>query len=229
MIGFEKNLENAKKSAYFLVSEKIVRLQTTMIVPAKPNLSGTMFVWPGLQSVPWAENWAPIFNGVLQPVLTWGSTCAPAPNKPENYSTWWISGQYVNTDPNSPPEIKGCHSGKLITADPGDYLFIDMSLNENTNIWTQEIINQRTGEQADYSIDLKGQCQQAFEFFIEPYYGSKMNSPVTFIHTTVTCAKPINCDDIKSNGLMSPPVCQDGGLSCFISSIVLKQNIDISK
>lgn len=226
VIDFQNQLEAAKDQEIFYLNESVVRLQTTMIVPPEPSAEGTMFVWPGLQSLPYAENWEPIGNGVLQPVLTWGPTCAPTPNeKPPSHSTWWISGQYVNTnvDEVTPPEYKGCHSGEYITANPGDYLFIDMSLDQNTNTWTQTITNQMTNAQTDYSFNLAGQSQMMVDFVIEPYDGVKMISPATFLHTKITYAKPSDCGGVSSNGMVSPVVSMDGGLSCFIDSIVLKQ------
>ena len=75
-------------------STEIVRLRRHMIVPPQPAASGTVFLWPGLQPLPSGKHYAPIGNGVLQPVLTWGSTCARG--APNDYNSWWISGQYVN-------------------------------------------------------------------------------------------------------------------------------------
>ena len=84
-------------SVQFQISTQtqIAELRTTLAVPAKPPPSGTLFLWPGLQPLPNGKNYNPVGNGVLQPVLTWGSTCAVG--APDDYSTWWISGQYVNT------------------------------------------------------------------------------------------------------------------------------------
>ena len=59
------------------VATQIVALSTVLTVPAKPPASGTLFLWPGLQPLPGGANFNPIGNGVLQPVLTWGGTCAP--------------------------------------------------------------------------------------------------------------------------------------------------------
>ena len=56
----------------------LVRLQTKLTVPTKPPPTGTVFLWPGVQPLRGGPNFAPVNNGVLQPVLTWGSSCAPA-------------------------------------------------------------------------------------------------------------------------------------------------------
>ena len=69
----------------------ITSFTTTLTVPAKPtSQSGTLFLWPGLE--PLTQSLSSDV-GVLQPVLTWGGTCAPG--APNNYDSWWISGQFV--------------------------------------------------------------------------------------------------------------------------------------
>ncbi|CAF1210031.1 unnamed protein product [Rotaria sp. Silwood1] len=83
-------------------TNQVVYVETTMIVPPKQASKGTLFLWPGLQ--PGGANFDPIDNGVLQPVLTWGTSCAPG-TQPAAYSTWWISAQYVNTYGKLPGEF----------------------------------------------------------------------------------------------------------------------------
>ena len=74
---------------------EILDFRMTMQVPATPSSMQTLFIWPGLQSRSGVSDPANIGNGVLQPVLTWGGSCAPkAPQ--QVYDSWWISGMYVN-------------------------------------------------------------------------------------------------------------------------------------
>jgi hypothetical protein len=78
-----------------------------LVVPPLPPVPNTQtdgdktyFLWPGLQPGKVASNYQPIDNGVLQPVLTFGPTCAPGQTKEQTkdpYFGWTISGQYVNT------------------------------------------------------------------------------------------------------------------------------------
>jgi hypothetical protein len=104
-----------------------------MVVPPAPPASGTLFLWPGLQ--PDGVNFEPIDNGVLQPVLTWGPSCAPG-KQPRTYSTWWISGQYVNTN-GQVSGYTGCAGGTFMSVNVCDTLDIDMVLS-GTN-WIQTI------------------------------------------------------------------------------------------
>jgi Putative Ig domain len=68
--------------AAFLLSppNQYVGLQTKITVPPLPPIPSdpraTLFLWPGLQPDPNSVNFLPIDNGVLQPVLTFGHSCA---------------------------------------------------------------------------------------------------------------------------------------------------------
>jgi hypothetical protein len=90
-----------------------VSLVTTLKVPqypSKPISEGkVLFLWPGLQPSEKGSHFEPIGNGVLQPVLTYGVSCAPT-QQPKAFSSWWISAQYVNTL-SSHKQYKGCFSG----------------------------------------------------------------------------------------------------------------------
>lgn len=119
---------------------QIVRLQTTMVVPPKPPASGTLFLWPGID--PDGANFDPINNGVLQPVLTWGPSCAPG-TQPLDYSTWWISGQYVNTNGNV-SGYTGCDGGPIMSVNVCDTLNMDIAL--AGTVWTQTITDVQTNQ-----------------------------------------------------------------------------------
>jgi hypothetical protein len=99
---------------------RITRLTTKLVVPPRPEPVGTLFLWPGLQPHSQGENFLPIDNGVLQPVLTWGPSCAPG-EKPRAYSTWWISAQYVNTFGRH-RGYTDCQGGPIMRVKPGDTL-----------------------------------------------------------------------------------------------------------
>ena len=81
-------------------STPVVYYQSTITVPPVPPKNWqTLFLWPGLS--PWnflgeiGRNYYPIDNGVLQPVLTIGGSCAPVSGPYSNFnrnSGWWISG-----------------------------------------------------------------------------------------------------------------------------------------
>jgi len=198
---------------------QIVRLQTTMVVPPQPPASGTLFLWPGLQ--PNGANFQPIDNGVLQPVLTWGPSCAPG-KQPRSYSTWWISGQYVNTN-GSDPGYTGCQGGPIISVAVGDALDIDMVL--AGTVWTQTVTDAQTGQSVSYPIDLMNQAQNLAYFVIEEYSSAPV-SPVVFMNTTITYGMPDAADcKLAMRGQtdhVSVPVASSDGLTCAIQQIILR-------
>jgi hypothetical protein len=168
------------------LSNQIIELQTRWVVPATPPKTGTTFLWPGLEPSANGTNWQPIGTGVLQPVLTWGPSCAPAAGKPADpYASWWISAQYVNTL-GSDPDYQGCKSGPAMLVQPGDTLKIDMKLDPATGIWVQTIFDR--GQSVSYEIDLKYQAQNRVFFLIENYDGAPYYGPLVFSDTTITFA-----------------------------------------
>ncbi|CAF1311369.1 unnamed protein product [Adineta steineri] len=93
---------------------EFIYVSVDLIVPSTTpqiNNETTLFIWPGLS--PWGHDFEPIGNGVLQPVLTYGSSCAPNQNDIDPYQ-WWISAQYVNTDGNK-TGFMGCFGGDAMT------------------------------------------------------------------------------------------------------------------
>ena len=198
---------------------QIVRLQTTMVVPPEPPPSGTLFLWPGLQ--PGGANYDPINNGVLQPVLTWGGSCAPG-NQPRAYSTWWISGQYVNTF-GSDPGFTGCQGGAVMPVGVGDTLIMDMAL--AGTIWTQTVTDQETGQKVTYSIDMRGQTQNYAYFVIEEYSSAPV-SEVIFTDTVITYGAADTADcKLAMRGqtdYVSVPAASSDGRTCSIAEIILR-------
>jgi hypothetical protein len=198
---------------------QIVRLQTKMVVPPEPPPSGTLFLWPGID--PDGANFDPINNGVLQPVLTWGPSCAPG-KQPAAYSTWWISGQYVNTN-GSQPGYTGCNGGPIMAVYVGDTLDMDISL--SGRVWTQTVKDEQTGASVAYSIDMMNQAQNLAYFVIEEYSSAPV-SEVIFTDTTLTFGSS-DAGDCKlnmrgQNDFVSVPVASTDGLTCTIQEIILR-------
>ena len=207
-------------------NNKIVELDTTMVVPETPDPSGTLFLWPGLQPVMGGANYSALDNGVLQPVLTWGSTCAPSsPAQP--YKSWWISAQYVNTFITSSSAnyaaYHGCHGGAGMNVAVGDTL--DMRFVLSGADWTQTVTNRRNAQSVSYAIDMLGQAQGIAEFDIEEY-SSKPVSDVVFTSSVITfasAAKSACQPDLRgTNDYFSAPHTSADGLRCCIGKIILR-------
>lgn len=201
-------------------SNQIVALQTQLTVPAEPPASGTLFLWPGLQ--PNGANFNPINNGALQPVLTWGASCAPG-SQPAAFSTWWISAQYVNTYGNA-PGYTGCEGGSVMPVNVGDTLSISMTL--TGTVWLQNVLDVQTGKSVNFSIDMQGQSQNYALFAIEGY-GQSPVSNVVFGATTITLAQPDTsacATSVQDQGdtITGARVSADG-LSCIIDGISLSE------
>lgn len=206
---------------------QLVGLDTTLIVPAMPPPSGTLFLWPGIQPDGIGSMDLPINNGVLQSVLTWGPTCAP--NAPNNapYASWWISGQYVNTNlAMTSPEFAmygGCHGGPGMDVAVGDSLDISMTLSGTD--WTQTVTDAQSGKSITYTIDMMGQVQDIGEFVIENA-GQNPVTDVTFTQTTLTFATPeaASCQPQfrGANDYFSAPQASVDGMHCCVSKIILR-------
>src|SRR5262249_51794100 len=152
-----------------------------LTVPANPTTSSTLFIWPGLEPLPGGTNYNPIGIGVLQPVLTWGTSCAPG--SPSSSRGWWISGQYVNPYTFDQAH-SGCKGGNVIDNQVGDALDITMSL--KGTVWSQVVVDRRSGQTASYDIDMAGQAQDWALFKIEVPTQTKPASDIVFASTTLT-------------------------------------------
>lgn len=200
---------------------RITSLETTLAVPAKPTPGGTLFLWPGLEPLAGSANYDPIGTGVLQPVLTWGGTCAP--HAPNNYVDWWISGQYVNTLGNA-PGFTGCKGGDGMTVMVGDGLHMLMRV--NGTVWSQSINDETSGKTVTFDFDLKGQAQNWVIFSIETPTGKQPVSNVVFTSTVITtadadaraCAPTVR----GTNDYFSAPRTSQDGRSCCIDKIILR-------
>jgi hypothetical protein len=201
---------------------QILRLVTTLEVPVKPTGNSTLFLWPGLEPLQGA-GLNPIGTGVLQPVLTWGGSCAPGYSSSKQSNTWWISAQYVNTL-GSDPDYMGCYGGDIMNVAIGDKLLIDMSL--NGTIWKQTVTDQANGTKVDFDEDLKGQPQRWALFEIEMPTSTKPAADVVFTDTLIVLEKPEPeaCQPTArgSNDYYSAPVSSKDGLRCCVSRLVLR-------
>lgn len=206
-------------SVWSRAPHQIVGLQTSMVVPPTPPPTGTLFLWPGLQ--PFGANFEPIDNGVLQPVLTWGPACAPVA-QPRTYSTWWISGQYVNTN-GSVPGYTDCNSGPAMSVNVCDRLDIEFTL--SGTVWRQTVTNARTNQTVAYDIDMQNQAQNIAYFVIEQYSSAPV-SEVIFTDTMITfdSADAADCRVYVrgKTDFVSPPTASSNGLQCSISQIILR-------
>lgn len=219
---------------------------STIIVPAVPQPAWqTLFFWPGLQPLN-APNYFPIDNGVLQPVLTYGPSCAPNPNNLEIDfpNQWWISAQYVNTFGNHPGHV-GCLGGDRMIVSPRDELRLVMELvgsNSNGTVWRQIVTNLRNGQSVQFSIDMLGQPQAWAEYVMEIPGGWHSNVPTFEVRDielrtvgSAASASPLFCD-FKEKVLPLPdarlncatPVRQPASNSCKIDYCYFNKNQTIS-
>ena len=204
-------------------SNRIVGLETTLTVPASPPQRGTLFLWPGLQPEVGGEGYVPIGNGVLQPVLAWGTSCAPG-QQPPLYSAWWISGQYFD-DSGQDPAHRGCYGGPVMPAAVGESLHMTLTLRRHR----VDADHRRRRGQAPLTVsfdeDLMGQAQNRALFVIEGYDCEPV-SDVVFTDTTLTFASPDPGDCwVARRGTddsVSTPVPSSDATRCFIETIVLR-------
>jgi hypothetical protein len=196
-------------------------VHATLIVPAEPPPSGVIFAWPGTQALPDSPTFDPVGAGVLQPVLTWGSSCVPG--SLPGHSTWWISPVYVN-EGSGIAELNGCHGGPVITVDVGDRLDLDMRL-DGTN-WDQKVIDLDTDESTTFRIDLRGQQQQRALFWIELKTAAKPTEDIIFedIVLTMRDPEPGACalNNAGMNDYVSEARVSADGLHCCIDRVVLR-------
>ncbi len=215
--------DNGQVAFFAAPGNEIVSLTTKLVVPATlaepADTNWTLFLWPGLQPRLDDANYWPIGNGVLQPVLTWGPSCAPG-EQPKR--SWWISAQYVNTLGNY-MGYQGCYGGPIISVNPKDTLLVNMSLIRS--IWTQTILNPRTKQSTSFHASLADQAQGIARFEIEPY-GDAISPEVVFLETTIRFARPHleNCrlGDQGPDDVVTAAVIVDDGQSCYIEKITLK-------
>ena len=202
------------------MGNEFVALTTTLTVPAQPTSSSTLYVWPGLEPLPNGSNFNPIGQGVLQPVLTWGSSCGMPSANPGG---WWISALYVNPY-TLDAAYHGCLGGKPIDAPIGDTLDITMSL--KGTVWSQVVVDRQSGQMASYDIDMMGQAQPWALFHVEQPSENRPTSDVVFTSTVLTFASQdsMACQPSVrgTNDYFSAPQLSPDNTRCCISRIILR-------
>ncbi|THV00480.1 hypothetical protein K435DRAFT_751156 [Dendrothele bispora CBS 962.96] len=187
---------------------RITRTTVTMKVPAVParNLDDqTLFIWPGIQpgnglNEPDGDP-AGIGNGVLQPVLTWGPSCAPG-DQPTHQ--WWISAQYVNTNTNL-TGFAGCFGGETMPLLPDDLVECTIQLvSGSVATWDQVCTNLRNQDSVSFTFDLAGQKQSWAELKVETTSSLSLNDwdfPVFFYNLEITTDGPMSECVIPASGV----------------------------
>jgi hypothetical protein len=201
---------------------QLVGLKTTMIVPAKPTaMSGTLYVWPGIQPLGNSKNYQPIGNGILQPVLSVGPTCAPG--APNDFASWWISGQYVNVSTGAAGPT-GCLGGPGMDVAVGDALDIAMTL--SGTVWTQLITDRQTSKSVKFDMDLKGQSQNWATLAIEIPDQLLPTSDVVYTSTELTFADSDQaaCQPSQHGptDYFATPYASQDGKTCCVSRVILR-------
>lgn len=202
---------------------QLLSLKTTMQVPALPKSRQTLFVWPGVQSKGGSADPANVGNGVLQPVLTWGPSCAPrAPRSP--YAGWWMAAMYVNVTTRV-PGLLGCLGGDFMMTEVGDLLEIDMSLRGAS--WVQTVTDLRTKQAVDLRLDLKGQIQNIGMWVVEVPSGLTVrpSADVVFTKSVLTFSSPVkSCQPTQAGSAdsFSAPVLSRDGMHCCYDEIILR-------
>ena len=201
---------------------QILRMRTTLEVPVRPSGNTTLFLWPGLEPLQ-GTNYSPIGTGVLQPVLTWGGSCAPGSPQTRTGTNWWISAQYVNTL-GSDPDHSGCYGGPVMDVEIGDELLIDMSL--DGTIWNQTVTSGQTGDAVDFDMDMENQPQRWALFEIEMPTSTRPAADVVFTDTVITFAEPEPeaCQPVTrgTNDYFSAPIASSDGFRCCVARLVLR-------
>jgi len=184
------------------------RFTSEMIVPPKQEHEGTLLLWHGLHPLDDSPNLEPIGLGSLFPTLTWGPSCAPG-KQPEDYASWWVSGQYQNFN----GKLPWCFGGDTMSVNPGDVLHASLKL--VGNVWRQNI-KSSAGGSVQYEIDMKGQGQNWAQVVWEMYdQVVKVPTTIHFMNMHLTVAKdfsgycegyPVmaegeNCTKFVKNGL----------------------------
>jgi len=202
---------------------KVSRFVTTLHVPKQPSSRSTLFIWPGLQHSGGADP-GRIGNGVLQPVLTWGPSCArSAPPSASSYSSWWVSAMYVNVS-TSAAGPTGCAGGDSMDVAVGDRLLMDFFVKDKE--WTQEVTNLTNMKKIDFTIDLKGQDQNWVIWDIEVPSQARPAEDTIFEKSVLTFTEPVkSCQPTSAAEVdyFSAPVKSPDGMSCCFEKMVLKQ------
>lgn len=203
---------------------KVLNFKTWLTVPEEPAERQTLFIWPGLQHRG-GNDPGRVGNGVLQPVLTWGPSCASsAPASSRSYSSWWIAAMYVNISTRAAGP-SGCAAGDAMDTPVGDRLVIEFDVQGNE--WTQTVTNLSSMEKVDLTWDLEGQDQNMVIWDIEVPSSARPASDTFFEKSVLTFAEPVtSCQPTNVTGpdYYSAPVRSPDGLHCCFDKIILKKD-----
>lgn len=201
----------------------VARFVTTLVVPKQPAMKSTLFIWPGLQHSGGADP-GRVGNGVLQPVLTWGPSCAAsAPAAARSYSSWWVSAMYVNVS-TSAAGPTGCAGGDSMEVAVGDRLVMEFFVKGND--WTQTVTNLSNMKKVDFTIDLKGQDQNWVIWDIEVPSSARPAEDTIFEKSVLTFTQPVTSCQPSSAAevdFFSAPVLSPDGMHCCYDKLILKQ------
>jgi hypothetical protein len=201
----------------------VSRFVTTLHVPKQPSSRSTLFIWPGLQHRG-GEDPGRVGNGVLQPVLTWGPSCArSAPPSAASYSSWWVSAMYVNIS-SAAAGPTGCAGGDSMDVAVGDRLVMDLFVKGNE--WTQEVTNLSNMKKVDFTIDLDGQDQNWVIWDIEVPSQARPAEDTIFEKSVLSFTEPVDsCQPTSAAEVdyFSAPIKSPDGLHCCFEKLILKQ------
>ena len=207
------------------ITNQVVGLQTEVDVPPLPQAVGALGLWPGLQPISASPTYAPLGNGIIQPILAYhnsniGPACSTETPAESNYGTWWVEGYVWNN-------TTGCSGGNVMAVSPGDHLKMVISL--TGTVWTQVITDVNTGQSVSFAKDMQGQAQNLVDFAIEEKganTGAGLDH-VTYTNTTITLAHSESGNWCVPNAfgsldyMLAPTISADGK-SCALPSITLK-------
>jgi hypothetical protein len=192
-----------------------------MLVPEEPPPTGTIFLWPGLQPLPDSANYLPAGNGVLQPVLTWGPSCAPG--APSGHPYWWTSPVYVNVSSRD-SDYRGCKGGPVIPVDPMHLLDVQIYVEDSSVV--QEVFDRDTFKMTEFKIDMNDQAQARAFFVIELPGSAKPTEDIVFTETVLSMetSEPDACEPLTRGmtDFASKARVSADGKHCCIDRIVLR-------
>jgi len=195
-------------------SNQIVAAQGTLVVPAEPPPSGTVYL--GMWLGPSRANVGTVGPGNFEATLIWGPSCAPGA-QPANHGSWWISGLYVNE--NNTPH---CQGGNTMQVAVGDVISIAMVL--NGTVWNETITDTTSGNAVTYSIDLHGQPQN---FLYLPMQGASQ-VPVSWVNWsnvsfTLASPEPDACFAYAQPGsdIVAASIMSSDQMHCMVPNVSL--------
>ncbi|KAJ3240343.1 hypothetical protein HDU81_004011 [Chytriomyces hyalinus] len=197
--------------------------EATMVVPQQPVKPGSYFIWLGLESTSSSTNYKPVGNGVLQPVLTFGHSCAPNKDQIANPNgTWYVSGLYVNLgQDNNFPDAFGCKGGNIMDVMPGDHLVSSIARMSGSSTWVQTITNKGKACQSQsggvplskngkdcsvqFSYDIKNQAQTFAILEVELLHNATVDFNVEFRDIQLSV-------DVRDSSADSGAFCSDAAV-----------------